>query len=74
MTMSESYTKFDPAEYLTTEEQIESYLAVAKEANDPIIYEQAYEVTERAGKKLFSKNSEARVVLQNSKNDFGMGC
>lgn len=72
--MSESYTKFDPIEYLTTEEQVESYLAVAKEANDPVIYEQAREVAERAGKKLFSKNSEARVVLQNSKNDCGMGC
>lgn len=55
--MSESYTKFDPIEYLTTEEQVESYLAVAKEANDPVIYEQAREVAERAGKKLFSKNS-----------------
>ena len=72
--MSESYTKFDPIEYFTTEEQVESYLAVAKEANDPVIYEQAREVAERAGKKLFSKNPEARVVLQNSKNDCGMGC
>lgn len=72
--MSEAFIKFDPAGYLTTEEQIESYFTVAKEAKDPIIYEQAYEVAERAGKKLFSKNSEARVVLQNSKNDFGMGC
>ena len=72
--MSESYTKFDPIGYLTTEEQIESYLAVAKEANDPVIYEQAYEVAKRAGKKLFSKNSEARVILQNSKNDCGKGC
>ena len=61
--MSESYTKFDPIEYLTTEEQVESYLAVAKEANDPVIYEQAHEVAERAGKKLFSKNPEARVVF-----------
>lgn len=48
--MSEAFTKFDPTEYLTTEEQIESYLAVAKEAKDPIPCEQACEIAERAGK------------------------
>ena len=72
--MSETFTRFDPAEYLTTEEQIESYLAVAKEANDPVIYEQACEVAERAEKIFFSKNSEARVILQNLKNDCDQGC
>lgn len=74
MIMSEAFTKFDPAEYLTTEEQIESYLAVAKEANDPVINEQACEVAERAEKTFFSKNSEARVILQNLKNDCNQGC
>lgn len=41
MIMSEAFTKFDPAEYLTNEEQIESYLAVSKEAKNPVIYEKA---------------------------------
>ena len=74
MTMFKAFTKFDPAEYLTTEEQIQSYLTVAKETNDPVIYENACEVAERSKKKLLSKNLEARVVLQDPKNDCGQRC
>ena len=67
--MSGSYTKFDPLEYLTNEEQIEIYLAVAKEVNDPIIYEQACAVAERAKKKLSSNQFKPYTVLQNQKNE-----
>lgn len=72
--MSESYTKFNPLEYLTTEEQIESYIAVAKEVNDPIIHEQACEVVERAKRKIIRTGSAIKVfvpVLKNQDDEKG---
>lgn len=63
MNISENFSKYDAAEYLRTEEQIENYLAMAKESKDPVIYEQACEVAERAKKKLSSNQFKPCTVL-----------